>query len=73
METEFFKNNDSYEILKDNGSKRLIKRTFRYADGKEARIDYAIERKMYIYGKERWTLDYYNVSKSKGSLNRRRY
>ena len=56
---------DEFEILKENGSKRLIQRFFKKSDGKEDRIDYALQRKIYVYGEERWITDYYNVSKSK--------
>ena len=56
---------DEYEILKENGSKRLIKRYFKKSENKVDRIDYAVERKMIVYGEERWITDYYNVSQSK--------
>ena len=56
---------DEFEILKEKGSKRLIQRFFKKSDGKEDRVDYAIQRKMIVYGEERWIIDYYNVSKSK--------
>ena len=65
MGTEFFKNNDKFEVLEEKGSKRLIKRTFNYEGNKEPRVDYAVERKMIVYDDVRWVLDYYNTSKSK--------
>lgn len=62
---DFFKNNDEFEVLKDNGDKRLVKRTFKRQGNKEPIVDYCVQTKFYLYGEERWMTEYYNNSKSK--------
>ena len=61
----FFHNMTEYEVLKVNGNKRLIKRTFNYQGNKEPRTDYCIQSKFYVYNEERWMTEYYNNSKIK--------
>ena len=61
----FFRNMTEYEVLKVNGNKRLIKRTFNYKGNREPKIDYCIQSKFYVYGYERWIIEYYNKSKTK--------
>lgn len=61
----FFRNMTEYEVLKVNGNKRLIKRTFNYQGNREPRIDYCIQSKIYVHDNERWITEYYNNSKTK--------
>lgn len=53
------------EILRVNGDKRLVKRTFNRQGNKEPIVDYCVQSKFYVYNEERWVIDYYNNSKTK--------
>ena len=63
--SDFFKHNDDIEVLRVDGNKRLIKRTFNYQGNKEPRTDYCVQSKFYVCDEERWITEYYNKSKIK--------
>ena len=65
----YFTNVDKYEVLKTNGDKRLVKRSYSLTrwnrkNTKKEIIDYCLQEKIQGFEDERWRIVYFNRSKS---------
>ena len=64
----FFPNMTEYEVLKTNGDKRLVKRSysltrFNRKNNKKTIIDYCLQEKIQGFKDERWKIVYFNRSR----------
>ena len=61
----FFTNTKTYEVLKTNGDKRLVKRIRRWnrKNTKREIIDYCLQEKIQGFEDERWKIVYFNRSR----------
>ena len=64
----FFPNITKYEVLKTNGDKRLVKRSYSLKrwngkNNKKDIIDYCLQEKIQGFEDERWRIVYFNRSR----------
>lgn len=64
----FFPNMTKYEVLKTNGDKRLVKRSYSLTrwnrkNNKKTIIDYCLQEKIQGFEDERWRIVYFNRSR----------
>lgn len=64
----FFTNIDTYEVLKTNGDKRLVKRSYNLRrwnrkNNKKTIIVYLLQEKIQGFEDERWKIVYFNRSR----------
>ena len=64
----FFPNMTKYEVLKTNGDKRMVKRSYSLTrwnrkNNKKTIIDYCLQEKIQGFEDERWKIVYFNRSR----------